>query len=219
MRKISFELNEFYHIYNRGVEKRLLYMDKLDHERFIKLLFFCNSLKRVNIRDLPKGLAFVEFNRGETIVDIGAYCLMPNHFHILVREKTENGISTFIQKLLTGYTMYFNAKNKRKGRLFESTFQAVHANSDEYLKYLFAYIHLNPAKLVDPTWKEVGVKSEAKINEFLNNYQFSSFLDYSISDTERDYSQVLSKKAFPHYFTTSDEFQSNIFDWLNYTKA
>ena len=85
-RRYTFAPGEYYHLYNRGVEKRLIYLDDNDKERFVKLLFFCNSYKPLNMRDRHKGLTFVEYDRGERLVDIGAYCLMPNHFHLLIRE-------------------------------------------------------------------------------------------------------------------------------------
>ena len=91
---------------------------------------------------------------------------MPNHFHILVKEKIENGISKFMGKLTTGYSMYFNKRYDRTGSLFQGVFKSVHADSDEYLKYLFAYIHLNPIKLINPEWKENGIKDKNRANAF-----------------------------------------------------
>ena len=114
-RKIIFSLGENYHIYNRGNDKRVTFQNKTDYDRFIALLYLCNSVKNIRLSDYPKVKLekLLDIKRGETIVDIGAYCLMPNHFHLLIHEKTENGISKFMQKLLTAYTMYFNKKNER----------------------------------------------------------------------------------------------------------
>src|SRR3989344_6165942 len=111
-----FAPGEYYHLYSRGIEKRNIFVDKKDYERFIKILFFCNSSKSVVIRDLPRGLTFVKYinKRGEILVDIGAYCLIPINFHLLVRERGEKDISFFMQKLITAYTMYFNDKYGRK---------------------------------------------------------------------------------------------------------
>ena len=209
-----FAPGEYYHLYSRGVEKRVIFLDKNDYERFIKILFFCNSSKSVVIRDLPRGLTFGKYinKRGEILVDIGAYCLMPNHFHLLVRERNEKGISLFMQKLITAYTMYFNDKYGRKGRLFESSYKSIHAADDRYLKYLFAYIHLNPVKLINPEWKENGIKNLEETKKYLNDYTFSSFADYA--GRNRDSMLILTKQEFPEYFPTPDIFTTSIFEWI-----
>lgn len=219
MRISSFAPGEYYHLYSRGVEKRVIFFDENDHDRFIKLLFFCNSSKSVNIRELPKGLTFAECvdKKGEKLVALGAYCLMPNHFHLLVRETSGKGISLFMQKLLTAYTMYFNAKNQRKGRLFESPFMSTHADYDEYLKYIFAYIHLNPLKLIDPEWKEKGFYNQDQAKRTLQGYRYSSFMDYAGS--RRDENYLLNSGEFPEYFPEPSDFISYLDDWMNYGPA
>ncbi len=148
-RKIKLAIGEYYHIYNRGVDKRDVFMDEDDYKRFTFLLFICNSDKSIEVRNYIKNGGETSV-RSNTIVDIGAYCLMPNHFHLLIREKTENGISKFIQKVSTAYTMYFNQKMDRSGALFQGVFKSKHIDSDEYLKYMFSYIHLNPIKIIQP---------------------------------------------------------------------
>ena len=112
-RKQNFAVGENYHLYNRGIEKRIIFLDKQYYEHFSLLMYLCNSSRSITLRDIGE-----RFDRGETIVNIGAYCLMPNHFHILVQEKVKNGISLYMKKLLTGYAMYFNKKYERTGRLF-----------------------------------------------------------------------------------------------------
>ncbi len=219
-RKIVLSVGEFYHIYNRGVDKKVIFCDSVDYERFVFLLFLANGVTPVNIRDLrkvrkdlDKGSTFVDIERGETLVNIGAYCLMPNHFHLLINEKIDGGITKFLHKLTTGYTMYFNKKYDRVGPLLQGTFKAEHANSDEYLKYLFSYIHLNPIKLIDPLWKEAGIGDLESAQAFLNDYNYSSYLDYS-SDFNRKVSVLLDKAAFPEYFSSIEEFMSNIKEWI-----
>jgi putative transposase len=129
----------------------------------------------------------LETDRGKNLVDIGAYCLMPNHFHLLLKEKTENGISLFMQKLMTAYTMYFNKKNGRNGALFQGTFKAEHLANDNYLKYMYSYIHLNPIKLIDPTWRENGIKNQSKTEKFLEQYKHSSYSEYINIDRKESY--------------------------------
>lgn len=215
-RKIDISVGEYYHLYNRGVEKRDIFIDPADYRRFILLLNIFNKEKPVNVRDVKRlvSTSSKSTNKEETLVDIGAYCLMPNHFHLLIKEKKEGGIRTFIHKLTTGYTMYFNKRYERVGPLFQGTFKSEHANSDEYLKYLFSYIHLNPLKLVDPKWKEEGLINIPETKSFLESYQYSSYLDYH--NPEKFNSEILNKDSFPEYFNSVEDFDKNIFDWMEY---
>lgn len=212
-RKFQFSIGEFYHLYNRGVNKIPIFLDDSDKERFIKLLFVCNGEKPVVFKTI-QGLPLDKIERGDTLVNIGAYCLMPNHLHLLIREKKENGISVFMGKLLTAYSMYFNKKYERTGSLFEGEFKATHANKDDYLKYLFAYIHLNPIKLIDPLWKEKGISDTIKANDFLKTYKYSSFLDY-IGFNRIEF-LILNKEEFPEYFSDLKEFNEYVDYWLKY---
>lgn len=155
-----------------------------------------------------------EIERGETLVDVIVYCLMPNHFHLLIREKKAGGIAKFLGKLSTGYSMYFNNKNKRTGALFEGRFKAVHVDSDEYLQYLFAYIHLNPVKIIDPSWKENGIKDRIVAQEFLKNYAHSSYPDYQ--GVVRMETKIINREAGPEYFTTAKAFDDFVNDWLDF---
>lgn len=225
-RATEFSIDEFYHAFNRGVEKRDIFLDQKDYFRFLTLLFLCNSKAAVNVRDqFPKGLPFGKFGevvrfadkQKEGLVAIGAYCLMPNHFHILVKEIAENGISVFFAKLLTSYSMYFNKKYGRTGRLFENTFKAQHADSDEYLKYLFSYIHLNPIKLIEPKWKEKGIINLARARSHLAGYRHSSYPDYT--GAPRPESIILNRAAFPEYFETQTDLKAHINDWLNFPEG
>lgn len=212
-RKFRFSVDEYYHIYNRGTDKRVVFIDEEDHQRFVDLMFLCNSRRNIIFRDIPIGEAYV-FERGDTLVDIGAYCLMQNHFHLLVREKMDKGVSTFMQKLLTSYSMYFNTKYKRSGGLFEGPFRATYVNNDEYLKYLFAYIHLNPVKIIDPMWKENGIADLTKAKQYLGQYIYSSYHDYM--GNKRKEGTILNKDVFPGYFSDFTEFEEFVDEWLTF---
>jgi len=215
-RKFTFSTGEYYHLYNRGTEKRVVFLNEHDYGRFMLLLHLCNSKAPVDISNkLREGLTFTELmdiELNDRIVDIGVYCLMPNHFHLLVREKQENGISLFMQKLTTAYTMYFNKKYERTGGLFEGSFLARHADTDKYLKYLFSYIHLNPVKIIDPKWKENGITNRPAAKKYLAQYKYSSYLDYI--GTKRKEVKILNKTAFPKYFLNFKEFKQFIDEWL-----
>lgn len=210
-RNITFSPDEFYHLYSRGVEKRPIFVDIEDKKRFIRLLFICNGSNPVVYKTV-QGRPLDEIETGEKLVAIGAYCLMPNHFHLLIKEINDGGIVKFMSKLLTAYSSYFNKKYERTGALFGSQFKSTHLDSDSYLKYIYSYIHLNPLKIFDPKWKEKNL-DQVDIENFLNHYTFSSWNDYVGKNREEKI--ILDKDVFPKYFNDSTSFRSNLLDWLN----
>jgi len=214
-RKLNFSINEFYHIYNRGNNKSVIFLDDKDRKRFQKLMYLCNNTEPVVFKDF-QGIPISEIPKKGTIVDIGTYCLMPNHFHILLHEKIEGGVSRFLEKLSTAYSMYFNKKYDRTGKLFEGRFKATHLNNDNYLKYIFSYIHLNPIKIIDPKWKEDGIKNKNDSKKYLTSYTYSSYLDYM--GTKREEELILNRSVFPEYFGDFKEFEQFIDEWLDFSK-
>ncbi len=214
IRKVSFVPGEYYHIYNRGNSKQKIFTDKNDYQRFVDLLYAVNSEDKFNFSDSIKGISVYERSPKDKLISIGAYCLMPNHFHILVTPLSEEGLSRFMQKLSTAYAMYFNKKNNRTGSIFEGKFKAEHLKDDIYLKYIFSYIHLNPIKLIQKDWKEIGLRDKQKAIDYLNNYKYSSFLDYL--DKERNENLILKKKDFPDYFLNKKGFIKEIMTWITY---
>jgi len=214
-RNVTFVPGEFYHLYNRGTEKRTLFKDGADHKRFIDLLYLSNSGVGINVRDVRRTHHDIfDFDRGKTLVDIGAYCLMPNHFHILVTPRTDTGLAEFMRKLGTSYSMYFNKRYERTGALFEGKFKAKHADTDEYLKYLFAYIHLNPVKLIQSDWKEKGILNREAAYQYVSTFQYSSLPDHI--GQERPENIIIDVKAFPEYFVHHDAHKADLFDWLSF---
>jgi len=216
-RSFSFEPGEFYHLYNRGVEKRIIFEDAHDYNRFQQLLYVVNTSEPTDFRIIKKNNNSVyNFDRIDRLVSIGAYCLMPNHFHILLTPVQEGGVSTFMNKLSTSYVMYFNKKYKRSGALYEGKFKAKHVASDEYLKYIFSYIHLNPVKLIQSDWKEKGIKDVKKAYEYAGNFKHSSLLDYQRA--VRAESTILDAEPFPDYFQTVTKRKAELIEWLQYTE-
>ena len=184
MKKPNFVNNTIYHIYNRGVEKRNIFGDGKDHLRFIHDLFEFNDVRPafnfnyyLNKQSIEVEPRYIKKPR-KLLVEILAFCLMPNHYHLLLRQRLENGIIAFMQKFGTGYTMYFNQKYNRVGSLFQGRFKAVLVNQNSHLLYLSHYIHLNPLDLVMPDWREKEIKNYQKAIKFLENYRWSSFPDY-----------------------------------------
>ncbi|MDO8623470.1 MAG: transposase [archaeon] len=214
IRKVKLVSGEFYHVYNRGNSKQKIFLDKEDYLRFIGLLYACNQKDNLKVGNLSDGQTLYDIERGDPLVSIGAYCLMPNHFHLLITQSEDDNISNFIQKLGTSYSMYFNKKYKRTGSLFEGKFKSQHLYKDTYFKYLFSYIHLNPIKLLQKDWKEKGIKNKKEAIEYLNTYSYSSYLDYI--GIQRIQNKILNIEAFPEYFPNTKSFLREIFEWLNY---
>jgi len=216
-RSIPIAAGEFYHLYNRGVEKRIIYKDAQDYRRFTELLYVANTRESVDLRRIRSRYDTVyDWERSDQLVAIGAYCLMPNHFHILLTPLHDEAVGTFMNKLCTSYSMYFNKKYKRKGTLFEGSYRARYVQNDEYLKYLFSYIHLNPVKLLQPDWKEKGIKDAAKAYEYAKAFKYSSLLDYQ--QTPRRESLILHKESFPDYFPSTAIQKDELLQWLDYTQ-
>jgi putative transposase len=212
VRKITFAFGEYYHVYNRGNSKQTIFNDKDDYYHFIKLLYLSNTKNNVILRNFNKN--FFDFKQENKIVAIGAYCLMPNHFHLIITQTEDGSISKFMQKFTTAYSMYYNKKYKRTGSLFEGKFKSQHAGDDRYLKYLFSYIHLNPVKLIQKDWKENGIRDKKETLDFLLDYKYSSYLDYL--GIKRKENLIVDKEYFPEYFKEEGKFQQEIFEWLSY---
>lgn len=135
----------FYHIYNRGVEKRKIFMDKWDHLRFLETLdFYRKSPVPMKLSDFRRGVIKLKKIENQTeLVRIYCYCLMPNHFHLLIQQLSDSGISEFLRRVADSYTRYFNTKYERVGSLFQGVFKAKLVETDEYLLQVSKYIHRN----------------------------------------------------------------------------
>lgn len=214
-RKISFVSSEYYHIYNRGNSKQQIFFDEEDYSRFCKLLYLCNSKNGVNFKTdiIEKDIYAWDFEIEEKIVSIGAWVLMPNHFHIYITippksDFGKNGITEFMRKIGTAYSKYCNAKYKRTGGLFEGTFKSVHIENDIQAKYLFSYIHLNPLKLIQSDWKDIGIKDKNLALDYLIKYKWSSYLDFK--RIQRSENKILNLEDFPPYFQNIADFDTEI---------
>ncbi len=160
MRKTTFANGEYYHIYNRGVDKREVFLDEADFERFLICLREFNCVEAVGglyekyLRDKRMhNKSGVESGGSNSImevepplsqlVEIVCYCLSPNHYHFILKQLVDDGIKKFMHKIGTAYPMYFNKKNERSGALFQGRFKAIHVDSNDYLLYLSAYVNRN----------------------------------------------------------------------------
>jgi len=220
MRKVRFAEGNIYHLYNRGVEKREIFLDDNDRWRFLQGLFLFNDLKTSQslLWQLERSEGIINFKvikdyfakNGliqHPIVKIMADCLMPNHFHLLIEEISPGGISKFMHKLGTGYTNYFNKKYSRSGSLFQGTFKAAHVDNENYLQYLVAYINvINPGQLIEPNLKEGGVVDQQRVLNFAESYFWSTNKEYLHS---RD-SIIINKESLERFFPNGKRYREFI---------
>ena len=154
MRKTELANEEFYHIFNRGIDRRDVFLSSKDYERFLlsmELLNDENDGLMIAWRDYKKsnpGICLdnflkLGFRKRDYLVEIVAYCLNPNHYHFILKQIKDRGVEKFMHKIGISHTKYFNKKNKRNGSLFQGKFKAVHIDSNEYLLYLSAYVNNN----------------------------------------------------------------------------
>ena len=169
-------------------------MDNRDRFRFAHgLLLFNTTSPANNTTFLLENNDFVNrYDKTSRIVDIHAWCLMPNHYHLLISEREENGLQKFMRKLNVGYANYFNKRYKRDGSLFQGRTKKIMVDSDAHFLHILHYIHLNPLDLTADTkqWRERSVANARKAKQQLDQYRWSSFHDYC------------GKKNFPTLLTT-----------------
>lgn len=200
MRKIKLVTEEIYHIYNRGTDKRNIFTDRNDLERFFR------SMSVFNSKELTGSLYEQNFKQEKEkrrpLVNFIAYNLLPNHFHFILEQVEENGISKFMKRLLGGYSWYFNNKYKRSGSLFQGPFKANHIDSNEYLLHASVYVNLNDkqkhslgdsvAKLGKSSWEEymnpkesasdICKKKDIVLEQFNSRNDYKKFAFSSLED-------------------------------------
>jgi len=191
--KIQLVNGEMYHIVLRSVGDTTIFRDENDYYRGIFSIYEFNNEKSAEIwkrrRDRiiekkkekfggsPTSPELLATDKRDKLVEIFAFSLMPNHIHLFVKQLKDSGITKFMQKVGGGIANYFNKKYNRKGHLFNQ-FKAVRVKDDEQLHNVFVYIHANRISLVEPGWKEKGIKNPKKVIEFLKKDKWHSFPDY-----------------------------------------
>lgn len=209
-RKLVFSNDYLYHVFNRGVERRVVFNDKREFNRALDLIKFYRftnlpiRFSQLQLLEKEKRHKILSsLNKNKCLIEIIAFCLMPNHFHFLLRQKEDNGISKFLSHFTNSYTKYFNIKNnQRVGPLFQGPFKAVNVESDEQLIHLSRYIHLNP------------VSSSLVKTENLVSYTWSSLPDY-LSLTNRNF---VEKNTVLEMFKSVEDYKNFIFDQIGYAK-
>lgn len=204
--------DQIYHIVVRGIDGRNIFNDESDYRRAVHNFFEFND-------ENPAGQRAENSSR-KLLVNILAFCLMPNHIHLLIKQIQDEGITKFMRKFGAGYVGYFNKKNERQGHLFQGRFRAVEIKSDAQLKAVFVYIHTNPASLVDPNWKVFQTENSSpeiseKIIEMIENYKWSSYSDYLAKDNFPS----ITQRDFLNSMLITSEWRKVVNDWIFFKKG
>lgn len=208
-RTVPFVVNEVYHIFNRSIARLPIFIDRNDYERVLDLVNYYrfsspplrfSHYKRLSIEQK------VEFEKSfmvneNSMLEILAYCIMPNHFHFLLKPKKDNAVSDFMRNLQNSYSKYFNTKRERTGSLFQFMFKAVRMETDQQLLHVSRYIHLNP------------VTSYLREIKDLDAYEWSSFKDY-VSNIR----SFVNKEMVLGNFKSNQEYKKFVFDQAEYQR-
>lgn len=213
---------ELYHCLNRGVDGRTIFLDDRDRVRFIHDLFEFNtdapagstyhSFQNLDLRN-PDFAAGRPNEKSNRLVEIHGWCLMKNHYHMLLSEKVEGGISKFLRKVNVGYANYFNVRYKRQGTLFQGRTKKVPISRDAHFLYVLHYIHLNPLDYLNGAkkWRlrsKGTIRSIPEVLAYLDHYRWSSYSDYV---GQRNFPSILTTSLFGE---SSDEYSESLKTYL-----
>ncbi|MFH0936903.1 MAG: transposase [Candidatus Daviesbacteria bacterium] len=199
-RIIPFQNLNFYHVYNRGVEKRQIFLTQRDYQRFLQTLYYYQfSGPKPKLSNLDR-FKSQNFHENPRIIETICYCLMPNHFHLLLRQTKDEGTKEFMGKILNSYTKYFNTKQNRVGPLFQGTFKAVPIETDEQLIHVSRYIHLNP--LISDLTKD------------LDSYPYSSYPEFIGLENNK----ICNVKSVLDLFKDSQDYKEFVSGHEDYAK-
>ena len=223
-RKEQFANDEIYHIILRGLDDNLIFRDINDYYRGIFSIYEFNNAHRIEIRkrreerkrEKASGVpdsAIVD--KREKLAEVLAFCFMPNHIHLLLKQLRDGGIVKFMNKIGSGYAGYFNRKYKRKGYVFQNRFRSIHIKNDDQFTIIFNYIHSNPVSLIEPGWKENGIKNPDKAIKFLKKYKWSSYKDYA---GENNFPSVTERKFMSEFMGGIKGCKEMVKNWLEYKR-
>jgi len=224
-RKEQFINGEVYHTILRALDNNLIFKDQNDYYRGIFSIYEFNNQKPTTIQQRRKARAAskkadrdpisnrIIRDERDKFVEIMAFCFMPNHLHLVLKQLRDNGVTNFMKKIGIGYGGYFNRKYGRKGYVFQNRFRAVPIKDDDQLKTIFVYVHVNPLSLIKPNWKENGVDNFREVINFLENYKWSSYQDYlSINN----FPSVTSRDFFASIMGGEEGCRDYVNNWLKY---
>ena len=216
-----------YHVLNRGVDKRKIFLDDQDRYRFIHDLYEFNDqnsagnlnhfIKKQKNSDVGRpnievgNLMSQRREKRKLLVDVLVFCLMRNHYHLMLRERVPRGIPLFMKKLNGGYAKYFNEKYKRAGALFQGKYKSVLVVDDAHFVHLPYYIHLNPLDFNAPEWRERKLDNYKEAIKFLGSYRWSSHLDYC---GRKNFPSVTNRSLLASFFGGTEQYEKHTLEWL-----
>lgn len=235
-RKEQFVIGKFYHIVLKGIDANEIFKNIDDYYRGIFSIYEFNDTKMVEIRERRRtrlklkeqikrankeSQKIIKQVRGGPtsadsrlkLVEVLAFCIMPNHIHLLLRQIQDGGIKKFMVKFGTGYGGYFNRKYKHQGHVFQKQFTAVHIKNEDQLKVVFVYIHTNPVSLIEPKWKDLGIKDQKRANKFVKNYKWSSHSDYI---GKKNFPSVTDRKFISKIMGYEEGCKNFVGNWIKY---
>lgn len=222
-RKEEFINGEVYHVILRGLDDNLIFKDINDYYRGVFSIYEFNNSIPVEIwlrrqqrkREKALGDQIPQLTQRDLLVDILAFCFMPNHFHLLLKQVNDNGVTKFMRKVGTGYAGYFNRKYQRKGYVFQNRFLSVYIKDDNQLKIVFNYIHANPASLIEPNFKEIGIKNPKEVINFIEKYKWSSYKDYL---GIKNFPSITEREFMERIIGGEQECKAMFENWIMYKK-
>jgi putative transposase len=226
-RKEQFVNDEIYHVILRGLDDNLIFKDINDYYRGIFSIYEFNNANPVTIQNRrraresfkkknrrPTSINFAEFvDDRDRLVDILAFCFMPNHVHLLLRQIKDDGLSKFMVKVGGGYGRYFNQRYQRKGYVFQNRFKSVHVEDDRQLEVVASYIFTNPIALIEPGFKEFGIRSHSvsEVGKFLEEYKWSSYPD---SIGVKNFSSVTQREFLLEVMNGEVDLKDFVKNWI-----
>ena len=214
-----------YHVYNRGVDKRKIFLDDNDYLRGIHDLFeFNNEAPSTNLnyflnsksnrkQSIDSRNQYIQKERKprKLLVEILTFCFMPNHFHFLLKPLRIGGVELFMRKFGAGYANYFNQKYERSGALFQGRYKTIQISQESHFIHLPFYIHLNPLDLAFPEWRKRELKNYQKAIQFLESYRWSSYLDYI---GKKNFPSVTQREFLLKFFEGPQNYKNQMEQWL-----
>jgi putative transposase len=216
MRSIDFVNDGYYHVFNRGVDKRDVFLCEVDFQRFYESLYLFNdkNYRHENGKEFERWgkLSCYEINEElrDPYVTIVSFCLLPNHFHLLLKQNIDGGIPKFMQKIGQGYTNYFNKKHERSGALFEGPYKAVEIKEDNHFKHIPRYIHLNVLDHTDAKWRKGELEDWERAKKILSDYEWSS---HGVCVGKGQILPVVNESEIDNYFGTPENYLEFLKEW------
>ena len=181
-RRVALAIGEWFHCYTRTIDHSRPFAEEENVQRFLETLYLANQSAPMPVMpELHRKYSHNEIlalDRKPPLVAIGAYCIMPTHYHLLAQPVVENGLSEFMHKVGTGFTRFYNDQHERAGNLFIKPFRSKHISSEGYFGRVASYIHLNPVELFEPEWKRGRIGTLSKVKSRLLAYPHSSLPEY-----------------------------------------